>query len=168
MVGTSRNPKRRTMKRSSWENFQPGRDGIGSLGKNDKKERKLNLKRWGVEALKEERLEVSFLGTPQNGKSARGFWGKSTKRRKLWEIRKGLATKVASTTLALVPRGAKEGNQWYPGTLGWHYKKGKHPTVKGHSTTMNQNRIIEKTPSKSSKKVVKEREISPGILKQPL
>jgi len=45
MAGTSRNPERRTMKGSSWENFQPGRDGIGSLGKNDKKERKLNLKR---------------------------------------------------------------------------------------------------------------------------
>ena len=25
------------MKGSSWEKFQPGRDGIGSLGKNDKK-----------------------------------------------------------------------------------------------------------------------------------
>ena len=25
------------MKRSSWENFQPGRDEIGSLGKNDKR-----------------------------------------------------------------------------------------------------------------------------------
>ena len=68
--------------------------------------KKLNLKRWGVEALKEERLEVSSLGTPQNGKSARDFWGKSTKRRKLQETRKGPATKVAGTTWALVPREA--------------------------------------------------------------
>ena len=33
---------------------------------------------------------------------------------------------------------------------------------------MNQNRIIEKTLSKNSKKVVKEREISIGFVKQPL
>ena len=37
MVGTSRNPERRTTKGSSWENFQPSRDGINSLGKNDKR-----------------------------------------------------------------------------------------------------------------------------------
>ena len=86
--------------------------------------KKLNLKRWVIEVLREERLEVSSLGTPQNKMSARGFWGKSTKRRKLWETRKGPATKVAGTTWALVPREAKEGNQWYPKTLGWHYKRG--------------------------------------------
>jgi len=36
-AGTWGNPEKRTMKGSSWENFQPGRDGIGSLGKNDKR-----------------------------------------------------------------------------------------------------------------------------------
>ena len=36
-AGTSRKPERIIMKRSSWENFQPGRDEIGSLGKNDKR-----------------------------------------------------------------------------------------------------------------------------------
>ena len=36
-AGTSRKPKRIIMKRSSWENFQPSRDEIGSLGKNDKR-----------------------------------------------------------------------------------------------------------------------------------
>ena len=40
--------------------------------------------------------------------------------------------------------------------------------MKGNSTTVNQNRIIEKTLSKNSKEVVKEIEISPGIPKQPL
>ena len=35
--------------------------------------KKLSLKMWGLEALKEKRIEVSSLGTPQNGKSARGF-----------------------------------------------------------------------------------------------
>ena len=29
--------------------------------------------------MKEERLRVSFLGTPQNRKSARGFWEKTPK-----------------------------------------------------------------------------------------
>ena len=43
--------------------------------------------------------------------------------------------------------------------------KGKHPIVKGHLAIVNQNRIVEKTLSKNSKKVVKEREISSGILK---
>ena len=127
--------------------------------------KKLNLKRWGVVALKEEKLKVNSLGTPQNGKSARGFWGKSTKRRKLWEIRKEPATKVAGTTWALVPRGANEGNQWYPGTLWWHYKMGSIQRWKRHSATVNQNRIAMKTLLKNSKKVVKEREISLGILK---
>ena len=36
-TGTSGNPERRTTKGSSWENFQLGRDGISSLGKNDKR-----------------------------------------------------------------------------------------------------------------------------------
>ena len=35
--------------------------------------------------------------------------------------------------------------------------------MKGHLTIVNQNRIIEKTLSKNSKKVVKEREILPGV-----
>jgi len=30
-------------------------------------------------------------------------------------MRKGPATNVVGTTLVLVPRGAKGGNQWYPG-----------------------------------------------------
>ena len=107
---------------------------------------------WGVEALKEERLEVSSLGTPQNGKSARGFWGKSTKRRKLWETRKGPATKVVSTTLALVPRRAKEGNQWYLGTLGWHYKGGSIQQWRDIQQKVNQNKIIKKTLSKTQRK----------------
>ena len=45
--GTSRNPERRTIKGSSWENFQPIRNGFSSLGTNDKKKdsQKLSLKR---------------------------------------------------------------------------------------------------------------------------
>ena len=35
--------------------------------------------------------------------------------------------------------------------------------MEGHSETVNQNRIVEKTLSKNSKKVVKEREILPGV-----
>ena len=34
---------------------------------------------WDLEALKEERLEVSSLKTPQNGKSTRNFWEKTPK-----------------------------------------------------------------------------------------
>ena len=36
-VGTLGNPERRTIKRSSRENLQCGRNGFGSPGKNDKK-----------------------------------------------------------------------------------------------------------------------------------
>ena len=65
--------------------------------------------------MKEEGPKVSSLRTPQNGKLARDFWGINTKRRKLLEMRKGLATNVAGTTLVLVPRGANGRNQWYTG-----------------------------------------------------
>ena len=37
MAGTSGNLERKTIKRSSQENLQPGRNGFGSPGKNDKK-----------------------------------------------------------------------------------------------------------------------------------
>ena len=46
---------------------------------------------------------------------------------------------------ALVSRGAKERNQWYPRILEWHYKRERQPTLKGHSAIVNHNRIIEKT-----------------------
>ena len=43
---TSGKLERRTMKGSSWENFQPGKDRISSLGKNDKRKssQKVGLK----------------------------------------------------------------------------------------------------------------------------
>ena len=110
-ASTSGNPERRTTKEVVGKTFNLAEMESAHSGKMTKWKvaKKLNLKRWGVEALKEERLEVSSLKTSQNGKSARGFWEKSTKRRKLWETRKGLATKVAGRTWALVPGGAKEG-----------------------------------------------------------
>ena len=110
---------RKTFNLARMESAHSGKMTKGKTAK------KLSLKMWDLEALKEERLEVSSLKTPQNGKSARNFWGKNTKRKKLWETRKGPATKVASTTWALVPKGAKEENQWYSGTLKWHYKRRK-------------------------------------------
>ena len=159
------------MKWSSWENLQPGREGISSLRKNDKGK---NNQKTESEKVRFRSLEGREFGG-QLSKDAlewkvskRLLEKKSTKRRKLWEIRKGPATKVASTAWVLVPRGAKERSQWYPRTLEWHYKKGKQPTVEGHSAIMNQNIIIEKTLLKNSRKVVKEREILSGIPKQPL
>ena len=112
--GTQKEEPRREVVGKTFAEMESAHLGKMTKGKVAKK---LNLKRWGVKALKEERLEVSSLGTPQNGKSVRGFWGKSTKRRKLQETRKGPATKVAGTTWALVPRKANEGNQWYLRTL---------------------------------------------------
>ena len=37
-ASTSGNPGRRTIRGSSWENLQPGKDGFGWLGKNKKRE----------------------------------------------------------------------------------------------------------------------------------
>ena len=39
-AGTSGHPERRTIRESSWENLRLGREGFGSLRKNDKNERK--------------------------------------------------------------------------------------------------------------------------------
>ena len=50
-----------------------------------------------MEALEEEELKVSSPKTPYNGKSARGFWGNNTKRRKLWETRKESVVRRAGT-----------------------------------------------------------------------
>ena len=104
------------------------------------------------EKVKSQEAEVSSLRTPRNGKSARDFQGDNTKRRKLWGIRKGPALWVTSTAQALVPRGAKEKNWWYPGTLEWHYKRGRQRTLKGHSAIVNHNRIIKKTLLKTQTK----------------
>ena len=41
------------------------------------------------------------------------FWGETSKGENSEEIRKGLATNVANTTLILVPRAANGGNEWY-------------------------------------------------------
>ena len=68
---TSGKPERRTMKGSSWENFKPGRNGIGSLRKNDK--RKDNQKA--------ESENVRFRSL--NGREIRGQLFKDTPERKV-------------------------------------------------------------------------------------
>ena len=87
------------MKGSSWENFQTGRDGIGSLGKNDKRK----------DSQKVESEKVRFISL--EGREIKGQFFKDTQNGKSRETRKGHATKVAGTIWALVPRGVKEGNQ---------------------------------------------------------
>ena len=60
-AGTLGNPERRTMKGSSWEDFQLGRKESAALGKNDKGKgsQKLSLKRWELKALKGEKPKVN-------------------------------------------------------------------------------------------------------------
>ena len=60
-ASTLGNPERRTMKGSSWEDFQLGRKESIALGKNDegKGSQKLSLKRWELEALKGEKPKVN-------------------------------------------------------------------------------------------------------------
>ena len=114
-------------KLSTWQ------EGISSHGKNDKGKgsQKLILKMWGLEALKEEGPKVSYLRTPHNGKSTRDFWGRNSKKIKLWGMRKGPATNVTGTTLVLVLREQMGGINDIPRTLGWHYKEEKQTIVKG-------------------------------------
>ena len=130
-VGISGNPKRRTMKGSSWKTFNlVGRNQL--TWEKWQKERQLKAEfEKGERSWRKKDQKVSSLRAPRNGKSAGDFWARSNKRRKLWEIRKGPATNVVGTTLVLIPRRANGGNQWYPRTLGWRYKRRKQPTVKG-------------------------------------
>ena len=75
---TSGKPERIIMKRSSWENFKPGRNGIGSLRKNDK--RKDNQKA--------ESENVRFRSL--NGREIRGQLFKDTPK---WKVSKKLLGK---------------------------------------------------------------------------
>ena len=101
------------MKRSSWENFQPGRDEIGSLGKNDKRKNSQKAESENVRFRSFEGREIRgqlSKDTPERKVSKR-LLGKKHQNKKLWETRKGPVTKVAGTTWALVPKGAQEENQ---------------------------------------------------------
>jgi len=58
----------------------------------------------GFRSLEGRRTKGQFFKDTKNGKSARDFWGRNPKRRKLRGMRKGLATNVTGTTLVLVPK----------------------------------------------------------------
>ena len=66
-----RSPERRTMKGSSRENFQLGRDGIGLLGKNDKRK--------GNQKVESENVKFRSL----EGKEIRGQLSRNTPKRKV-------------------------------------------------------------------------------------
>ena len=86
-------------------------------------------------------------------------------------MKKGPATHVANKALVLVLEEQIEGINGTPETLGWHYKKGKQPTVKDIQQQWIRVQIIEKTLlefKKKKKKGEKGREIPSVILKQPL
>ena len=75
---TSSNPERRTIKRSSRENFQPGKNGFGSPGKNNKKK---DSKKAEFEKIKFRSLE---------GREIRGQPSKDTSE---WKVSKKLLGK---------------------------------------------------------------------------
>ena len=104
-----------------------------------------------MKALEEEKLKISSPKTPQNGRSVKGFWGKSTKIRKLWETRKEIIHQKGWNNRGSGTQGAKGGNQWYPKTLEWHYKRISSQYWTGQSVVVNHNRIIEKNLSKYRK-----------------
>ena len=54
-------PEWRTIKGNGWENLQPNRNGFRSLGKNDSKEDSQKAKSKRKKALKEKRVNVSYL-----------------------------------------------------------------------------------------------------------
>ena len=67
-------------------------------------------------------------------------------------MKKGPATHVANKALVLVLEEQIEGINGTPETLGWHYKKGKQPTVKDIQQQWIRVQIIEKTLSEFKKK----------------
>ena len=69
------NLERRTIKRSSQENFQPGRNGFGSPGKNDKKKdnQKAESEKVRFRSLNRREIRGQPSKDPQNGKSTKSF-----------------------------------------------------------------------------------------------
>ena len=96
--------------------------------------------------MKEERLKVSFLGTPQKGKSTRNFWGKRHQKKKT--MRKQ-GKDQPSKWLA-------RHRLWYPG----EQRKGISGTpepwddiIKGEASNSGRGILQERIKTKSLKKL---------------
>ena len=87
---------------SGWKTFNSAENDSDHLGKMI---RKGTDKSWKG---KEPKDEDSYLRAPWNGNSARDFQGNSTKRKKLWGIRKGPTLWVIGIARVLIPEGSKE------------------------------------------------------------
>ena len=95
-LGTSRNPRRWTMKEGGWGSFSLIERNLPIWRKWQKvKQLKSWSKKWYLEVLGKERLEVTPLEPPRTGNLARGFWEGTSKKENSEKIRKGLATNVA-------------------------------------------------------------------------
>ena len=100
-AGISRNPERRTTKGSSWENFQPDRDGLSSLGKNDKRKGSQKAKYENVRCRSLEGREIKSQlsrDTPERKVSKKLLGKKASKEENYEKTRKGPAIEVAGTT----------------------------------------------------------------------
>ena len=90
-AGTSRNSERKTTKGSSWEKFQPGRDGIGSLGKNDKKidSQKAKSENVRCRSLKGREIRGQLSRNIPERKVSKRFLGKKHQKKKIMRNKKG-------------------------------------------------------------------------------
>ena len=102
------------MKGSSWENFQSSKDGIYSLWKNDKRKgrQKAEFEKVRFRRLEGREIRGQLSRDTPKWKINKRLLGKKHQKKKIMRNKEGPATKVASTTLALVHRGANERNQW--------------------------------------------------------
>ena len=117
-AGTSGNLER-TIKESSWGNLQPGRNGFGSPGKNDKNKDSQKAESKKVRFRSLEGREIGgqlFKDTPE-WKVSKRLLGKQHQKKKTMRNKERTSHQSGWHNMGFGAKGAKEGNQWYPETL---------------------------------------------------
>ena len=115
-AGTSGNPERRTMKGSSWKNFQPGRDGIGSLRKNDKRKgiQKAEFEKIRFRSLKGREI----IGQPSRDtlerKVNKRLFGKKHQKKKIMRNKEGTSHQSCWHNIGFSTQGSKGGESVVP------------------------------------------------------
>ena len=106
-AGTSGNLGRRTAKGSSWENFQPGKDGIGSLGKNDKRKnsQKAESRKVRIRSLEGREIEGQLSKDTPEGKVSKILLGKKHQKKQTMRNKEGTSHR----------NGWHNNGLWYPG-----------------------------------------------------
>ena len=167
-AGTSGNPERRTMKEGGWETFNlAGRNRLTWEKRQREKQPKVEFENVGSRSLERRRIKGQLFKDTTEQKVNKRFLRKKLQKKKIMRNKEGTSHQCCWHNIG----SGTQGNKWEESVIP---RESQDDTIKEeaannerHSTTMNQSRIIEKTLSEF-KKGEKEREIPPGILKQPL